>query len=125
MNWSGTHPSPSALPTVISDYLAASGSRDVDAIVACFSGDATVLDEGKTRRGLAEIRRWREDVDTTFEYTSTLTRWSAAEAADGAQRYDVTLHLQGNFPGGEVDLVNEFTIRDGHIVDLRIAPAAS
>jgi hypothetical protein len=37
----------------------------------------------------------------------------------------VTLHLQGNFPGGEVDLVNSFIVRDGHIVDLRIVPATS
>ncbi len=118
-----THESPSALPPVISAYLSASERRDVDAIVACFSDDATVLDEGKQRRGLAEIRRWREDVDTTFEYTSKLIRWSAAPLTDGAQRYDVTLHLQGNFPGGEVDLDNGFTIRDGHIVDLRIVPA--
>ena len=43
----------------------------------------------------------------------------------GAQRYDVTLHLQGNFPGGEVDLVNGFVVRGDHIVDLRIVPATS
>ncbi|RDH74701.1 nuclear transport factor 2 family protein [Mycolicibacterium moriokaense] len=115
----------STLPHVISDYLAASEKRDLDAIVACFSDDATVFDEGKHRRGRAEIRRWREDVDTAFEYTSTLTRWSALPDADGAQRYGVTLHLQGDFPGGEVDLINSFTIRDNHIVDLRIVPATS
>ena len=120
-----TNAPPSALPAVISAYLAASERRDVDAIVACFSDDATVLDEGKQRRGLAEIRRWREDVDTTFEYTSTLTRWSAVGVTDGAQRYDVTLHVEGNFPGGEVDLVNSFTISDGHIVDLHIVPVQS
>ena len=115
----------SALPAVISAYLSASEKRDVDGIVACFSDDATVFDEGKQRRGLAEIRHWRDDVDTTFEYTSTLTRWSAVGVTDSAQRYDVTLPLQGNFPGGEVDLVNSFTIRDGQIVDLRIVPVQS
>lgn len=125
MDWSGTNASPSTLPAVISAYLTASERRDVDAMVACFSDDAAVLDEGRLRRGLAEIRHWREDVDTTFEYKSTLTRWSAVAVADGAQRYDVTLHLEGNFPGGEVDLVNSFTIRDGLIVDLRILPVQS
>jgi ketosteroid isomerase-like protein len=120
-----TDASTSALPAVISTYLAASERRDVEAIVACFSDDATVLDEGRQRCGLAEIRHWREDVDTTYEYTSTLTQWSATGATDGAQCYDVTLHLQGNFPGGEVDLVNSFIVRDGHIVDLRIVPATS
>ncbi|ORA35908.1 nuclear transport factor 2 family protein [Mycobacterium aquaticum] len=120
-----TNASPTELPDVISTYLAASQRRDIDAIVACFGDDATVLDEGRQRHGLAEIRRWRDDVDTTYEYTSTLTRWSATGVTGGGQGYDVTLHLQGNFPGGEVDLVNSFTIRDDHIADLRIVPATS
>lgn len=114
-----------ALPNVVSDYLAASENRDVDAIVACFSDDATVFDEGRHRHGTAEIRRWRKDVDTAFEYTATITGWCALDDADGAERYDVTLHLQGDFPGGEVDLVNSFVVRDDHIVDLSIVPAAS
>ncbi|OBI46167.1 nuclear transport factor 2 family protein [Mycobacterium sp. E796] len=114
-----------SLPQVISDYLAASERRDVDAVVACFSDDASVLDEGKHRTGRAEIWRWREDVDTAFEYTSTVTGAAALGEADGAQRYDVYLHLEGNFPGGQVDLVNSFAIRDEHIVDLRIVPAGS
>lgn len=115
----------STMPKVISDYLAASERRDVDAMVECFSDDATVFDENKQRRGLAEIRRWRDDVDSAFEYTTTITGWAATGDADGAQRYDLTLHLQGNFPGGEVDLVNSFAVRDDHIVDLRIVPATS
>jgi len=114
-----------ALPQVISDYLAASDQRDVDAIVACFSVDAHVLDENKDRTGHAEIRQWREDVDTAFEYTSTVTDSTALGEINGAQRYGVVVHLQGNFPGGEVDLANSFTIRNGHIVDLRIVPAES
>lgn len=116
---------PLPLPQVISDYLAASETRDVDAIVACFSPDAHVLDEGKDWTGLADIRRWRADVDTAFEYTSTVIGSTALGEDDGAQRYDVVVHLQGNFPGGEVDLVNGFAIRDDLIVDLRIVPTAS
>ncbi|MEE6178721.1 nuclear transport factor 2 family protein [Mycobacterium sp. 050134] len=114
-----------SLPQAISDYLAASVRRDVDAVVACFSKDASVFDEGKHRAGRAEIQRWREDVDTAFEYTSTVTAAKALGGADGTQHYDVHLHLEGNFPGGEVDLINSFVVRDDHIVDLRIVPAGS
>ena len=114
-----------ALPQVISDYLAASERRDIEAIVACFTDDASVFDEDKHRTGRAEIRRWRQDVDTAFEYTSTVTGATALGEADGAQRYDVHLHLKGNFPGGEVDLVNSFAICGDHIADLRIVPAGS
>lgn len=113
------------LPRVVSEYLLASEQRDVDAIVACFSDDATVLDEGKHWTGRAEIRRWREGVDTAFEYTSTVTGVTAVDDADSAQRWEVCVHLEGNFPGGQVDLVNTFALRDGHIVDLQIVPAAS
>ena len=34
-----------SLPTVISDYLAASEHGDLDALVACFTDDKVVLDE--------------------------------------------------------------------------------
>ncbi len=114
-----------ALPQVIADYLTASEQRDVDAIVACFSPDATVLDEDRRRTGRAQIRQWRNEVDSAFEYRSTVTDSTALGEVDGSQRYDVILHLEGNFPGGEVDLTNSFAIRDGHIVDLRIVPAVS
>ncbi len=48
------------LPAVISDYLAASNHADTDAIVACFTPDALVIDEDRRWRGTEAIRRWRE-----------------------------------------------------------------
>ena len=41
-----------------------------------------------------------------------------------AQRHDVYTHLEGNFPGGEVDLTNRFTLRGDLIVGLEIVPTA-
>src|SRR5262249_888654 len=35
----------------------------------CFTDDAAVTDEGRTWHGHAEIRRWRENVATAYEYT--------------------------------------------------------
>jgi ketosteroid isomerase-like protein len=113
------------LPPVVAQYLLASAQRDVDAIVACFSDGATVVDEGKHWSGATEIRQWREGVDTAFQYTSSVTGVTDVGDADGAQQLEVYVHLEGDFPGGEVDLVNTFTVRDDHIVDLRIVPAAS
>jgi hypothetical protein len=40
----------------------------------------------------------------------------------GADRYDVTHHLEGNFPGGTVDLHFRFTLRNGKITRLVIEP---
>ena len=56
-----------SLPTIISDYMAASRSGTVDAIVACFTDDAVVIDENQD--GAAVKVRWRERVTNVYEYT--------------------------------------------------------
>jgi ketosteroid isomerase-like protein len=112
------------LPTVISEYLAASDRRDLDAVVACFTDDAVVLDEDREWRGLPSIREWRETVATAFEYTVDVRGAAAREPVDGVERHDVHIHLEGNFPGGTVDLTNQFGLREGRIASLRIVPTA-
>ena len=36
--------------------------------------------------------------------------------------YDVTHHLEGNFPGGQVNLHFRFALRDGAITQMTIEP---
>ena len=111
-----------ALPPVISGYLAASDRGDAEAIVRCFAEDAVVVDEGQEWRGTAAIRRWRDTVATACDYTVQVTRAKAVGEVDGVERHDVYLHLEGNFPGGEVDLTDRFALRDGRIARLEIVP---
>jgi ketosteroid isomerase-like protein len=111
-----------ALPPVICDYLAASERGDVGAIVACFAQDGLVVDEERTWRGAEEIRQWREGVAAVYEYTVALTGAKALGEADGVGRFDVYTHLEGNFPGGKVDLTDQFAVRGGRIVRLEIVP---
>jgi ketosteroid isomerase-like protein len=113
-----------SLPSVVSNYLAASDRDDIDAIVACFTEDAVVLDEDRHWRGAAAIRHWRENVATAFEYTVAIIRSEAVGTVDRAQRHDVYTHLEGNFPGGQVDLTNRFTLRGDLIAGLDIVPTA-
>lgn len=113
-----------SLPPVVSNYLAASDRDDIDAIVACFTEDSVVLDEGRQWRGAAAIRQWREKVATAFEYTVAIIGSEALGEVDGAQRHDMYTHLEGNFPGGQVDLTNRFTLRGDLIVGLEIVPTA-
>jgi hypothetical protein len=112
----------SSLPTIISDYMAASDSRNVDAMVACFTDDAVVIDENQEWRGRARIRAWRERVATAYEYTVEMRGAVPRGQVDGLERYDVHTHLEGNFPGGTVDLTNTFGLRDGSIARLEIGP---
>ena len=111
-----------ALPPVICEYLAASDRGD-EAVVRCFAQDAVVVDEGREWQGTAAIRRWRATVATAYQYTVQVTGAKALGEADGAERHDVHVHLEGNFPGGQVDLTDRFALRGGRIARLEIVPA--
>jgi hypothetical protein len=78
--------------------------------------DAVVIDEGRTLRGIGEIRAWRENVAAAYEYTTEVR--SVVLSGDG--RYVARVHLEGNFPGGTVDLVYRFTIGSDAIQKLEI-----
>ena len=110
-----------ALP-VISEYLAASDRDDAEAIVRCFAEDGAVMDQGQEWRGMAPIRQWRTTVATAYQYTVQVTGAKALGEADGIERHDVYIRLEGNFPGGQVDLTDRFALRDGRIASLEIVP---
>jgi ketosteroid isomerase-like protein len=106
------------LPDVVSRYFQFEAERDVDAILALFADDATVLDEGATRHGATEIREWQVGPASKYTYTTDV---KAGEAL-GPDRYLVTGRLTGNFPGGTADLKWDFTIAQEHITRLVIEP---
>ena len=114
-----TNPEPldqSELPEIITRYLTAHKARDLDAAIECYTIDASVTDEGRTYNGPQEIEAWLSRSASEFTYT--------IEAIGAAMRdndhFDVLHHLEGNFPGGEVDLYFHFTLRDGKIARLVI-----
>jgi uncharacterized protein (TIGR02246 family) len=100
-----------ATPAVITRYLRAADDKDFHALAACFTEDGSVVDEGKTYVGRDAIRRWREGTVAQWTYTTAVT---GTEQVAG-DRYEVAIHLEGNFPGGEVDLTQTFTMSDGLI----------
>lgn len=109
---------PSDLPEPITRYLKAHQEHDTATAVTAFTDDATVTDEGRTYRGATAIEEWLDRSATEFSYTSELT---------GAQRTDpthyvATHHLEGDFPGGRVDLRYRFALRDHLIERLVIEP---
>jgi hypothetical protein len=103
---------------VITRYFQADARRDIDAIVALFTDDAVVVDEGQTRRGIADIKDWQVGTASRYEYTTEV----AGVVAVGEDRYRATGRLEGNFPGGTVDLKFDFTIAGELINRLEIAP---
>ena len=105
-------------PAAIDRYLREAAGGDLDILLGCFTSDATVIDEDTTFRGHAEIRRWRETVTSKFTYTLTVLSTDAVSA----DRYTVTVRLDGNFPGNSVQLRFRFALRGGLISELEIAP---
>ena len=104
------------IPEVITRYYEAAADGDLDTLIGCFASDAHVLDEGQDFVGPQEIRGWREGLASRFTYTTEITGVDQT----GPQSYLVQTHLEGNFPGGVVDLEQRFTLADGLIVDLAI-----
>jgi ketosteroid isomerase-like protein len=109
---------PIDLPEPVTSYLAAHRVHDIERAIRTFAPDAAVTDEGVTHTGRDAIRTWMSRAATEYTYTIELT----AVARNGDGRYDLTQHLEGDFPGGQVDLHFRFTVHDGAIVRLTIEP---
>ncbi len=106
------------LPTTIRAYLAAHAAGEPEAALRSFSADAVVTDEGHTYRGTDEVGHFLLEAGGRYTYTTRLI---------GAQRIDdahwvATNRLEGDFPGGVVDLGYRFTLVDDLIAELFIAP---
>ncbi len=103
-------------PDVIARYYTSAANGDLDALLDCFTPQAHVLDEGQHYQGLAEIRRWRERVASRYTYTTEITGTQHTTDAE----YVVATHLEGDFPGGVVDLEQKFTVTGDLISELLI-----
>ncbi len=106
------------LPTTIRGFLTAHVARDADAALRAFTPTAVVVDEITTYRGTEEIRRFVSEAGTEFSYTTELV---AAERNDDVH-WIATNRLEGDFPGGVVDLRYRFAMDGDLIAELVIAP---
>ena len=107
-----------AMPPVVQRYFDADAERNIDAIIALFSDDATVIDEGRERNGTAEIREWQTGPASDYEYRVTIIDVESL----GEDRFRVTARLEGNFPGGIAELKFDFALQGSQISYLEIVP---
>ena len=107
------------LPDVILSYQDAHDRRDTHVALASFTADAIVRDDGHEHRGAVEIRDWLSRTSVAFTYTRTMITASAVDDST----WLVTNRLEGNFPGGVVDLQYRYRLEHGLLIrELEIAP---
>jgi ketosteroid isomerase-like protein len=103
------------LPQPLTDYFAAKNKHNIDAMLAPFSPDAIVRDEGETHRGSAAIRNWMDA--TTRKYRVTV---EVAEATQDGDAWRVAGIVSGNFPGSPATLHYSFAVDGERITRLEI-----
>lgn len=109
---------PELLPDVIGAYFAGHHeTHDYVSAASAFTEDAVVVDDGSTHAGIAEIRDWLQQTSTEFTYTTE----HVGQKLIAEGRWLVLNHLEGDFPGGEVDLRFRFVIVGDRIRSLTIA----
>ena len=106
-----------ALPPTIERFIEASNSRDLETAIDCFAEEAVVEDEGRTHRGIVEVRAWKQATEERFRYTIEPTCLE-----ERAGRSLVRGILAGNFPGSPIELTYDFRLVDDAIESLRIHP---
>jgi ketosteroid isomerase-like protein len=99
----------------LAEYFAAANADDADRVVACFTPDAIVHDEGGEMRGRAAIRAWAAEVRRKYHFHA-----EALAVEEAGDRTIVTAHLTGNFPGNPVDLGYRFKLDGAKISALEI-----
>ncbi|WP_256980403.1 nuclear transport factor 2 family protein [Rhodococcus sp. 14-2496-1d] len=101
------------LPDNVKTFMTALDARQGARALTVFTADAVVTDEGHDHSGREEIEAWLTASVSESEYTYT-TEFTGATTTGST--VDVVQHLEGNFPGGVVDLHYRFTL-DGALID--------
>lgn len=105
------------LTAPISGFFQAHNSGTTDTFLDLFTADAVVADESHEYRGDA-IRTWIDGAISTYHpLLAEVTRL----VPSGSQTIAI-VQVSGTFPGSPVQLRYRFTLRDGKIAALSIAP---
>lgn len=103
------------IPKVIETYVKASNQSDSDLFVTCFTKTATVFDEGETRTGQNEIKKWFQKTRSQYKFQT-----EPVELKEKDDIITLKAKISGTFPGSPVTLSYRFQMHGGLIQDLSI-----
>jgi hypothetical protein len=105
------------LPSAIQSYFSGKNARDFTLAASGFSSSAVVKDEGRDHQGPDAIHTWVGATTAKYDDRADVR----AVSCDGAN-VEVTAEVSGKFPGSPIVLRFKFTLDDGQISRLEIAP---
>jgi ketosteroid isomerase-like protein len=94
------------LPDLIRTYFDTAVAPDKEPWFALFDDDVEVEDEGRTYRGIDEVRAWRVDIPKVT--------YSVTDLAEDAGYPVATAEVAGDFPGSPVPLYFHFIDIEGN-----------
>ena len=103
------------LPRVLAEYFAATNAHDVEAMIAAFTEDAMVHDEGRDHVGVAAIRAWMKETIDKYDY-----KVEPIESSRNGSSAVVLVSLRGKFPGSPITLQYAFTLSGERVAGLEI-----
>jgi ketosteroid isomerase-like protein len=103
------------LPKIVAAYVQAQNAHDAKSILACFSENALVHDEGEDHRGKKAIAEW---IDKTTKKYKPHFRPTKIEVGD--EETVLAVKVSGTFEGSPVDLDFHFVIKNEFIESLKI-----
>ena len=103
------------LPRIIDNYVNASNAHDVKCILACFSEDAVVHDEGEDFRMKEMIETWTVKTIDKYKF-----QFKPVSIKDDNTEVVVAVEVSGTFDGSPITLDYHFTIAGGEIASLTI-----
>lgn len=103
------------LPRIIKKYVDASNVHNVKSILACFSDDAVVHDEGETLHGKKSIEGWIVKTIEKYKFHFKPLRIKGDDP-----EVIVAVEVSGTFDGSPVTLDYHFTVENEKISSLTI-----
>jgi ketosteroid isomerase-like protein len=103
------------LPRIIKKYVDASNAHDVKSILACFSDDAVIHDEGETLHGKKSIEGWIVRTIEKYKF-----RFKPLRIKGDDPEVIVAVEVSGTFDGSPVTLDYHFTVENEKILSLTI-----
>ena len=103
------------LPEIIQKYVDASNQHDVKSILACFSDDAIVQDEGEELRGKKAVESWILKTIEKYKF-----HFKPLSVKDAGSETVVAVEVSGTFDGSPVTLDYHFVIERGQIVSFSV-----